>query len=131
MNFNNNNNKFLSLAYGCQDNIAIIRKFDINGISITNLRKDRACYDSVYRKQVMSLDEFCRVLEYFLVINSVDIIAGEFNYDLSNKLLDHMILYNQVANEPTDISGSQIDHVYIKSALLEVFHTKAIVRIVF
>ena len=48
MNFNNNNNKFLSLAYGCQDNIDIIRKFDINGISITNLRKDRACYDSVY-----------------------------------------------------------------------------------
>lgn len=135
MNFNNNNNKFLSLAYGCQDNIAIIRKFDINGISITNLRKDRVCYDSVYRKQVMSLDEFCRVLEYFLVVNSVDVIAGEFNYDLSkvlsNKLLDHMILYNQVANEPTDISGSQIDHVYIKSALLEVFHTKAIVRIVF
>ena len=83
----------------------------------------------------MSLDEFCRVLEYLLVANSVDVIAGEFNYDLSkvlsNKLLDHMILYNQVVNEPTDISGSQIDHVYIKSALLEVFHTKAIVRIVF
>ena len=135
MNFNNNNNKFLSLAYGCQDNIAIIRKFDINGISITNLRKDRACYDSVYWKQVMSLDEFCRVLEYLLVANSVDVIAGEFNYDLSkvlsNKLLDHMILYNQVVNEPTDTSGSQIDHVYIKSALLEEFHTKAIVRIVF
>lgn len=83
----------------------------------------------------MSLDEFCRVLEYFLVVNSVDVIAGEFNYDLSkvlsNKLLDHMILYNQVVNEPTDISGSQIDHVYIKSALLEEFHTKTIVRIVF
>ena len=33
MNINNIENKFLSLAYGCYDDIAIIRKFDINSIS--------------------------------------------------------------------------------------------------
>ena len=33
MNISNIDNKFLSLAYGCQDDIAIIRKFDINSIS--------------------------------------------------------------------------------------------------
>ena len=39
MNFNNNNDKLLSLAYECQDDIAIIRKFYSNVISIISLRK--------------------------------------------------------------------------------------------
>ena len=40
MKFHNNYDKFLSLAYGCQDGIAITRKFDVNGISIISFRKD-------------------------------------------------------------------------------------------
>ena len=39
-----------------------------------------------------------------------------------------MIGYTQVVNEPTHISGSQADHIYIKGALLEEFHTKAIIQ---
>ena len=39
-----------------------------------------------------------------------------------------MIGYTHVANETRHISGSQIDHVYIKSAVLEEFHIKAIVQ---
>ena len=34
MSFNENDDKSLSLAYGCQVDIAIIKKFDINDISI-------------------------------------------------------------------------------------------------
>ena len=30
----------------------------------------------------MSLDEFVRMLEYLLVPSSVDVITGDFNYDL-------------------------------------------------
>lgn len=40
MDFNNNDDKFLGLAYGCQNGIVIIRKFKISGIFIINLRKD-------------------------------------------------------------------------------------------
>ena len=36
-----------------------------------------------------------------------------------------MIGYTQVVNEPTHISGSHVDHVYIESNFLEEFHTKA------
>ena len=39
INLNNTDDKFSSLAYGCQDDIAIIRKCDINVIFITSLRK--------------------------------------------------------------------------------------------
>lgn len=61
----------------------------------------------------MPLDKFSRMLQYLLV---------------ANKLLDYMIGYTQVVNEPTHISGSQADHIYIKGALLEEFHTKAIIQ---
>ena len=33
----------------------------------------------------------------------------------------------QAVNEPTTIAGSQIDHVFIESALLEELHRKTIV----
>ena len=85
----------------------------------------------VYQKAV-SLDEFSRMLEYLLEANSVDVIAEDFNYHLSkvssNKLLDHVIEYTQFVYQPTHISGAQIDHVYIKSALLEEFHIKTIAK---
>ena len=38
MNFNNNYDQILSLALECQDYIVIIKKFDINSISIISLR---------------------------------------------------------------------------------------------
>ena len=77
MNFNNNDDKFLNLPYGFQDDIAII-------ISIINLRKDNFTERVftlmlVYRKKAMWLDEFDWTLEYLLTANSVDVIAGDFN----------------------------------------------------
>ena len=36
----NNDDKFLSLTNGCQGEIAIMKKFDINDISIISLTKD-------------------------------------------------------------------------------------------
>ena len=76
----------------------------------------------------MLLDEFSRMLENLLVAISAEVIAVYFNYDLSKvsliKLLYHMVGYTQVENELTHLSESQIDHVYIKSTLLEEFHTK-------
>ena len=34
LNNNNNKDKLFSLAYGCRDDIATIRKFDLNGLSM-------------------------------------------------------------------------------------------------
>ena len=39
MSFNNNYEKSLNLLYGCQDDAVIIRKFDIDGITIISLKK--------------------------------------------------------------------------------------------
>ena len=34
INFNNNENKFLSLAYGCRNDVTVLNEFDANGVSI-------------------------------------------------------------------------------------------------
>ena len=83
---------------GYQDNVNIIRKFDINTISIISLRKNDFtdwvfALMLVYQKKTMSFDEFRRTLECLLE-SSVHFTAGDFNCDLgkvsSNELLDHM-----------------------------------------
>ena len=82
MNFNNNDNRFLSLACVRQDCTAIFRKFNISGISIISLGKDtftEFVFTSMlaYLKQAMSWDEFCRIFWYLLVANSVDVVVDD------------------------------------------------------
>ena len=77
----------------------------------------------VYRKQSIHMEEFFQMLQYLLATHSIDIIAGYFNYDLlngsQNKCLDLFRDHAQMVNKPTYISGSLIDHVYIKTTLTE------------
>lgn len=91
---------FLSLTNGCQGEIAIIKKFDINDISIISLTKDNFQERVfklmlVYWKQAMPLGEFCKTLANLLATYSEDHVAEDFKCDLSqalsNKLLDHII----------------------------------------
>ena len=73
------------------------------------------------------MQEFFQMLQYLLATHSVDTIAGDFNYDIlkvsQNKLLDIFTDHVQMVNKPTHISGSLIEHVYIKKALMEEFFT--------
>ena len=86
----------------------------------------------VYRKQFLGMQEFSQLMQYLLAANSIDIIAGDFNYDLlkviENKLLDIFTDHVQMVNKPTHISGSLIYHVYIKKTLMEEFSTSVTVE---
>ena len=137
INFNNNENKFLSLAYGCRNNVAVLNKFNANGVSILSFKKHAFANRVftlmlVYRKQSMHMQEFFQMLQYLLATNSIDITAGEFNYDLlkvsQNKFLDIFTDHVQMVNKPTHIYGSLIDHVCIKKALMEEFFTNVTVE---
>ena len=138
--FNNNENKILSLACGCRNNVVILHKFDANGVSIFSFKK-HAFVDRVftlmlfYRKQSMPIQEFSQMLQYLVATYSIDIIVGDFNYDIlkvsKNKLLDIFTGHVQILNKPTHISASLIDHVYIKESLIEEFFTNATVQNIF
>ena len=97
INFNNDENKFLSLVYGC---IAILDKFNANGVPIFSFKKyafaDRAfTLMLLYRKQSIQMVKFFQMLQYLVATYSIYIIAGDFNYDLlkvsENKFLDIFI----------------------------------------
>ena len=69
------------------------------------------------------------MLQYLLATNSVDIIAGDVNFDLlkmleNNLLLNHFTEHVQIVNKPTHISATLIDHVYRKKILMEEFSAK-------
>ena len=78
------------------------------------------------------MQEFLPMLQYLLASNVINIIAGDFNYDLlkvsENKLLDVFTDHVQMVNKPTHLSGSLIDHVYIKNILMEEFFINATVE---
>ena len=81
IDFNNNKCKFLSLAYGCKNDAAVLDKFDANGVSILSLTKhafaDRVfTLMLVYRKQSMQMEQFFQMLQYLLAATSIDIVAG-------------------------------------------------------
>ena len=86
----------------------------------------------IYRKQSMNVEQFFQMLQYLLAINSVDITAGEFKYDLlkmsQNKWLDIFADHAQIVHKPTHISESLIDHVYINKALMDKFITNITVE---
>ena len=69
------------------------------------------------------------MLQYLLATNSVDIVAGDVNFDLlkmleNNLLLNHFTEHVQIVNKPAHISATLIDHVYIKKILMEEFSAK-------
>ena len=39
INFNENENKFISLAYGCRNDVAVSDKFDTNGVCLFRFKK--------------------------------------------------------------------------------------------
>ena len=57
INFNNNENKFLSLLYGYRNNVSALKKFNANGVSILSFKKYafadrvlRCC--NIYKQQI-------------------------------------------------------------------------------
>ena len=58
-----------------------------------------------------------QMLQYLPATNSINIIEGDFNYDVlkvsENKLLDNFTDHVEMVNRQTHISGPLIDHFYI------------------
>ena len=48
INFKNNISKFLNLAYGCRNNVAILNKFDVNGVSVFSSNKTYFCRQVIH-----------------------------------------------------------------------------------
>ena len=124
--FNNNNNKFLGLAYGKHNNLKLIDRKDFSGLLVLNIVK--SSYSKIllklmilYKTNSQSLTLFSDYLPYIIEAKGPDIIAGDFNIDAyQESRLSHLLAgYSQFADSPTNIAGSTLDHVYVKKGLQE------------
>ena len=97
--------------------------FNANWVSIFSFKKhaftDRVfTWMLLYRKQFTKMEEFLQRLKCSVATYSIDITAGDFNYDLlkvpENNFLDIFTDHVQMVNKPTHTSGSLIDHFYIR-----------------
>ena len=88
----------------------------------------------VYRKPNDSLSSFLEVLHYLMQARNIDIILGDFNINglipnpASSLLEDD---YELILKEPTHLSGSMLDHVYISKQLLIEINVDAFVCTLF
>ena len=124
---NISDDKFCSIAYCYKSTIDNIEDSSIPGVTLVSIKKNSFCHDSinillVYRKNSLKVDDFIYMINHFLsqTDNNIHIILGDFNYNAftqfanRQKLLAVLTNYRQIIDQPTHISGSLIDHVYIK-----------------
>ena len=137
--YNNSEDKFCSLACLYRDSILILESSDVEGFTTLNILK--ATFSAkplrvllLYRKCSVNPNIFKETFRYLVDSKDVDVILGNFNMNALDINLELEFLsdkYVMLTNEPTHISGSLLDHVYIKKALLKEFRVNCIVKNIF
>ena len=128
--FNSGVERHQNLAICLRENIILLKHDTFLGISIIDITKSSFSYDIirimlVYRSPNSSLTYFCNTLEKFLRRYFIDIVLSGFNVNTFNganiNLQDIFSNYTLPVNEPTHISGSLMDHVYVYNESLQKF----------
>ena len=135
--YNNSTDMFQSLAICFNSSINLNHSIHSQGISQVLLTKSTFCgipikFLLLYRKQAWTVPSFIDGLSQ-LLYDDIDIIMGDFNIDAfqQNEYLALALRnYELIIKSPTHLSGSQLDHVYIKKSLLEHVHVETIIHTV-
>ena len=121
MFFNNNENKFFSVAYGLQNNLTIenldkYRVFFVITAKKTSFNSVLTALFLLYRPNRKFTTDFYECLQYLVDFKSLDIIAGDFNIHgfLKEGLQDAVTGYSH-------IGGSLLNHVYVDDTIMEEF----------
>ena len=138
---NISSDKFCSIACCYRSTVSNVEHEQRQGLSLFKMIMNDFCQDTinillVYRKNNSDFDSFIYTIQHFLSSSeqNIDIILGDFNInyfiDSTNckKLSDLLTAYTQIITEPTHISGSLIDHVYVKKLVFDHFECRSIVK---
>ena len=130
---NNNEDRFLGLAVYYKEQIDLVREFDGNGFSIfrTSVQNSELTVLLLYRKNSTPIHEFYDLLRYLTCTYDISLIVGDFNVQPNENLRNVLNLYDQLIERPTFLSGSILDHVYVKKSLASKFNVEAGVEGVF
>ena len=130
LNRQDNDDRYSSLAFCSKTTVRIKEKqyFPvINGLMFTTVFTRRKNCEMrflfLYRKQTSNVHDFLNNLNHIITWYTIDVILGDFNinyfnekesYNLKN-ILESTLGYQQIVSKPTFLSGSLLDHVYIRS----------------
>ena len=136
-------NKFCSLAFGHKQSIQPVSVDALPGASLLTFQNVNVVQIMkillVYKKNSLSTDLFIYLIQHFLsrTENDIDMILGDLliliNININalkspSSLSNLLWNYEQIVQEPTHISGTLIDHVYIKKSLFNILDIKCIVK---
>ena len=76
----------------------------------------------LYRKQASNVHDFVNNLNHITNWYTIDVILGDFNINYFNEkeshslknILESTLGYQQIVSKPTFLSGSLLDHVYVR-----------------
>ena len=110
MYFNNNRDKYRSIAFGYSSNMALCSSADCGSKSVLALK--------LYRSPNLLPNLFLENLTSWIDEEKPDILLGDFNldalcYDSCNPLQQRLENYKLLVSEPTHMDGGLLDHVYI------------------
>ncbi|MEO2221042.1 MAG: AAA family ATPase, partial [Nitrosopumilus sp.] len=120
--FQNNNDKFCSIAVCYKPEILFEVEYSLSGAIVFTMCKPsfnaiKIKFLFMYRKKEMSLHDFvyviCHCLSY---CKNIDVILGDLNFnyfEIPDYVNDAFLDFEQVISEPTQISGGLLDQIYI------------------
>ena len=129
LNRQDSHDRYSSLAFCTKTTVNISEKeyFPvINGLMFTTVFTSRGNCEMtfllLYRKQASNVQDFVNDLNHIVNWYTIDVILGDFNINYFDEkesqylknILENTLGYQQIVSKPTFLSGSLLDHVYIK-----------------
>ena len=130
LNRQDSDDRYSSLAF-CNKTTVYIKEKEylpvINGLMFTTVfTRQENCemrFLFIYRKQSSNVHDFVSNLNHIANWYTIDVILGDFNINYFDEKESHNLKttlestlgYQQIVSKPTFLSGSLLDHVYIRS----------------
>ena len=126
----NSDDRYSSLAFCNQTTVSINEKEYlpvINALIFTAVFSTQENCEIrflfLYRKQASNVHDFVNNINHITNWYTIDVILGDFNINYFNEqeshslqnILESTLGYQQIVSKPTFLSGSLLDHVYIRS----------------
>ena len=136
---NTERDKFCSLA-SCWKSTLNVEHEDIPGAMMLSINKETFMPQPVnmlllYRKNSTSLIDFSYLLSHFLsrCDDCIQVILGDFNVSAfdNHQVKDFLGNYTLIINQPTHLSGSLLDHVYVKNDFMNKISIRCIIKNIF
>lgn len=133
---NNDVDRFSSILVGLRKTVEVVHIVKRPGAMLFKLLKRKFLKNPIsflllYRKNTFNREDSLYLIQHFLENEVIDVILGDFNVNAlseENYFLHYLTEYKQVVTEPTHISGSLIDHIYVHKNLFDMFEIETLVK---